>query len=156
MHGCSFLHLSPLLLCLLCCSVLMLPFLCVCLSVHRVPLIDADQVLYTCTYLYWMLQWAKVTGWRISSFLWEDLSPFATYRHTHTMKETAKSPPAASESPLLVVSPFRAVCNWKISFFSWTWKASFHSELGYIDSLLPYHPAEAALAAHVCIDIICL
>lgn len=58
MHDCPFSSSFPIraLLALLLWAYVALP---VCLSRCRVSLIDADQVLYTCAYLYGALQWAK-------------------------------------------------------------------------------------------------
>lgn len=111
MHDCPFLYLPPLRPFLLRCSMLMLPSLCVCLSFCKGSLIDADQVLYTCAYLYWTLQWAEGTGGRIFSSLWEArflyLSPSLSLRHTHTHNERHSQitppphPPAVPQSLLL-------------------------------------------------------
>lgn len=107
----------------------------------RVALIVAEQAFYTCAYLYWMLQWALGTGWRIISPLSGKCSLFfSSFCHTQTytkmrlwlwkgqpnnqitLNPHTPSPRCALKPTACVSSLFFFMCNWKISFYPWSWK----------------------------------
>lgn len=113
MHQCPFSlsYLIMALLALLLCAYAAPP---ACLSACGVSLIDADQVLYSCAYLYWTLHWAKGIGWKLfSSSRKLLLSLCRTHTNTHIQNERDSQITSTPSELACIASPLRVVCNWK-------------------------------------------